>query len=81
MKTVWETLTKAAAHWRQILIAFLALAGDLGGTAGPMAVGFVSGLANNDLKKGFLVATIFPVVLVLGLMILKGRGRRRVLQG
>ena len=63
------------------MFAFLALAGDLGGTAGPMAVGFVSGLANNDLKKGFLVATIFPVVLVLGLMILKGRGRRRVLQG
>lgn len=63
------------------MFAFLALAGDLGGTAGPMTVGFVSGLANNDLKKGFLVATIFPVVLVLGLMILKGRGRRRVFQG
>lgn len=63
------------------MFAFLALAGDLGGTAGPMAVGFVSGLANNDLKKGFLVATIFPVVLVLGLMILKGRGRHRVFQG
>ena len=63
------------------MFAFLALSGDLSGTAGAMSVGFASGLANNDLKKGFLVATIFPVVLVLGLMILKGRGRRRVLQG
>lgn len=52
------------------MFAFLALAGDLGGTIGPMSVGFVSGLANGDLKKGFLVAVIFPVTLVLGMMTL-----------
>lgn len=53
------------------MFAFLALAGDLGGTVGPMSVGFVSGLANSDLKKGFLMAAVFPVVLVLGLMVLQ----------
>lgn len=55
------------------MFAFLALAGDLGGTIGPMSVGFVSGLAGNDLKKGFLFATVFPVALVLGLVLLKGK--------
>lgn len=59
------------------MFAFLALAGDLGGTIGPLSVGFVSGLANSDLKKGFLVAAAFPVVLVAGLMALKKRQTSR----
>lgn len=58
------------------MFAFLALAGDLGGTVGPMTVGFVSGLANGDLKQGFLVAAVFPVVLVAGLAILKSRRKK-----
>lgn len=53
------------------MFAFLALAGDLGGTIGPMSVGFVSGLADSNLKKGVLAAVIFPAVLVLGLAVLK----------
>lgn len=55
------------------MFAFLALAGDLGGTIGPMSVGFVSGLAEGDLKKGLLVAAVFPIVLVLGLLVLRGK--------
>ena len=55
------------------MFAFLALAGDLGGTIGPMAVGFVSGAAGVDLKKGFLVAAVFPIALVLGLVALQKR--------
>lgn len=58
------------------MFAFLALAGDLGGTVGPMSVGLVSGLANGDLKKGLLFATVFPAALALGLMLLKGRKPR-----
>lgn len=58
------------------MFAFLALAGDLGGTIGPLSVGVVSGLANSDLKQGLLVATIFPVGLVLGLTALKRKKRR-----
>lgn len=58
------------------MFAFLALAGDLGGTIGPLSVGIISGLANSDLKQGLLVATIFPVGLVLGLTALKRKKRR-----
>ncbi|MDE5548380.1 MAG: MFS transporter, partial [Clostridia bacterium] len=53
------------------MFAFLALAGDVGGTAGPALVGFVSGIAAGNLKIGLLCATIFPAVLVLGLLVLK----------
>ena len=60
------------------MFAFLALAGDLGGTVGPLSVGFVSGAADGDLKKGFLTAAVFPVVLVAGLAVLKARNRRRL---
>lgn len=55
------------------MFAFLALAGDLGGSIGPMAVGVFSGLADGDLKKGLLTAAVFPVGLVLGLTALKGK--------
>ena len=62
------------------MFAFLALAGDLGGTIGPMSVGGVSGLANGDLKKGLLVATAFPIALVLGLIVLQRKSRHHIAQ-
>lgn len=62
------------------MFAFLALAGDLGGTIGPMSVGFASGLMNSDLRRGFLAAALFPIVLVLGLMALKRKSRHRIPQ-
>ncbi len=46
------------------MFALLALAGDLGCSAGPTLVGFVSGMLNNDLKKGILAAIIFPITLI-----------------
>lgn len=52
------------------MFAFLALAGDGGGMAGPSLVGFLSGLAGGNLKIGLLCAAIFPAVLVVGLFIL-----------
>ncbi|MBM6899662.1 MFS transporter [Gemmiger formicilis] len=55
------------------MFAFLALAGDLGGTVGPMSVGVVSEAVGGDLKKGFLVAAVFPIALVLGLVALQKR--------
>ena len=58
------------------MFAFLALAGDLGGTIGPMSVGFVSGLANSDLKKGLLTAVAFPVVLTMGLAALRRKRQK-----
>jgi fucose permease len=53
------------------MFAFLALAGDFGAMVSPTMVGSISELAGGDLKMGLLVATVFPVALVFGLLILK----------
>lgn len=53
------------------MFAFLALAGDLGATVSPAMAGNLSGMAGGNLKAGLLAATVFPVVLVFGLLILK----------
>ena len=53
------------------MFALLALAGDLGGSVGSSAVGVFSNLAGGNLKMGLLVATFFPLILILGLVILK----------
>lgn len=63
------------------MFAFLALAGDLGGTLGPMSVGFVFSLTGGNLKNGFLAAAVFPVVLVIGLAVLRGTRRKKVSRG
>jgi len=54
-----------------VMFALLALAGDLGGSIGPSLVGSVSSLADGNLKTGLLVATLFPVLLIAGLVVLK----------
>ena len=53
------------------MFAFLALAGDLGAAVSPTIVGSVSEMAGGNLKTGLLAATLFPVLLVVGLMILR----------
>ena len=60
------------------MFAFLALAGDLGGTVSPVVVGNLSELAGGNLKIGLLAATAFPVVLVTALFILNRRMRHTV---
>lgn len=50
------------------MFALLAFAGDLGCSAGPTLVGFVSSLFNDDLKLGILAAVIFPALLLLCLI-------------
>ena len=52
------------------MFAFLALAGDLGATVSPTMVGSLSEMAGGNLKMGLLIATIFPILLVVGLIIL-----------
>ena len=58
------------------MFAFLALAGDLGAMVSPSMVGTLSEMAGGNLKTGLLVATIFPFVLVFGLLILNKRARK-----
>lgn len=53
------------------MFAFLALAGDLGAAVSPTMVGSISKMAGDNLKTGLMVAAVFPVVLVFGLLILK----------
>lgn len=53
------------------MFAFLALAGDLGATVNPTMVGSLAEIAGGNLKTGLLVATVFPAVLVIGLLLLK----------
>ena len=53
------------------LYALLALAGDLGCSAGPGLVGLVSG-ATNNLRTGLLSAICFPILL-LAVLLLSGR--------
>lgn len=57
------------------MFAFLALAGDLGGTLSPTIVGYVSELAGDNLKTGLLVATVFPVILILSLVLIEKKTR------
>jgi len=59
------------------MFAFLALAGDLGAAAGPGMVGSIADAVGGNLKTGLLYAIVFPIVLVIGLVILvKKFGKR-----
>ena len=53
------------------MFAFLALAGDSGAMVSPAVVGSLSEMAGGNLKIGLLAATVFPVILVFVLLILK----------
>ena len=53
------------------MFALLALAGDLGCSAGPSLLGFVSDAAQGNLKAGLLAAIGFPILLLLGLLACK----------
>jgi fucose permease len=55
------------------MFALLAMAGDLGGASGPGIVGFVTQANNDDLKAGMLVACIFPIVLMIILIRIRGK--------
>ncbi len=56
------------------LFALLAMSGDLGGALGPSVVGFVTQLAGDDLRRGLLAGSVFPLLLVFCLILL-GRAK------
>lgn len=58
------------------MFALLALAGDLGATVSPAMVGSISDMAGGNLKIGLLVATAFPLILILGLIVLNWKFNR-----
>lgn len=50
------------------MFALMALAGDLGCSGGPTLVGMISGQFNDNLRIGILVALIFPLLLLFGIV-------------
>lgn len=59
------------------MFAFLALAGDLGATAGPVIVGKVAEITGENLKNGLLAATVFPLCMAIGLFLLCKQSSRQ----
>ena len=58
------------------MCALLAVSGDLGCSTGPTVVGLVSSAFNDNLKAGLLVATIFPLILLVGMLFLRKKKAR-----
>ena len=69
------TFSKASASLKggTAMFALLALAGDLGCSAGPTLAGMVSSSLHDDLRAGILAAICFPVLLLVGVLALKRR--------
>lgn len=68
------TFSKAAATIKNggtAMFALLALSGDLGCSIGPTIAGFVSSCTNENLKLGILSASIFPILLLIGIFLLR----------
>lgn len=66
------TFSLASAALRRggmALFSLLALAGDLGCSAGPTLAGMVSSAAGENLKMGILAALIFPILLLVSLSV------------
>lgn len=53
------------------MFALLAMAGDLGGAFGPSLAGAVTQVCGDNLQKGMLAGSVFPLVLIVSLLILK----------
>ncbi len=59
------------------MFAFLALAGDLGAAVGPTVVGGIADTVGGNLKTGLLFATLFPAIMILGLILLLKKFEKR----
>lgn len=53
------------------MYALLALAGDIGCSSGPTVVGMVASANDSNLKAGLLAAILFPVVIFVGIAMLR----------
>lgn len=53
------------------MYALMALAGDLGCSSGPTVVGMVANAFGDNLKAGLLVAVVFPVIMLLGVSMVR----------
>lgn len=68
------TFSKASASIKgggTAMFALLALGGDIGCSGGPTLAGLVSGCLGDNLRMGILAAIIFPMLLLLGVFLLR----------
>ena len=63
----FSTAAIALPNTGTAMYALMALAGDVGCSAGPSLVGFVANANNNNLKLGLLFAIVFPIVIFFGI--------------
>lgn len=59
------------------MFALLALAGDLGCTAGPTLAGMISSAAGDNLRLGVFAAVIFPVMFIIAAGLLGNRRKEK----
>ena len=52
------------------MYALMALAGDLGCASGPTVVGMAANVLDGDLKKGIALAIVFPVLMLVGILLI-----------
>ena len=69
--------SKQLAAGGTAMFALLAMAGDLGGAFGPSLVGNITQRANDNLQKGMLVGCVFPLVLIIALLVMRGFQNRK----
>lgn len=55
------------------MYALMALAGDVGCSAGPTVVGMAANVNGGNLKTGLLLAIIFPILILIGITMLRGK--------
>lgn len=59
------------------MFALLALGGDIGCTGGPTLTGLVSGAYGDDLRVGLTAAIVFPILMLVGLILIKLVGSKK----
>lgn len=65
--------TKIIPNATMAMFGLLAVAGDIGCTVGPTLIGWITDGFGGDLKRGLAFAVIFPVIIIISLLILKGQ--------
>ena len=63
----FSTAAIALPNTGTAMYALMALAGDIGCSAGPSVVGFIANANDNNLKLGLIFAIVFPVGILLGI--------------
>lgn len=67
----FSTAAKALSSGGTAMYAMMALAGDIGCSAGPTFVGALAGIFGEDLRPALVCAIVFPILLLIGLWLYK----------